>query len=45
MKAKLNKYKCALCKKIIKRRDTRQWIKSDCVESGEKTTRLILIKK
>ncbi len=42
---RLRKYRCPLCKDIILRRDNRQWIKSDCVKSGNKTTRLILVKK
>lgn len=39
-----NKYKCPICKKIVTRDDTRQWIKSFC-STESKNTRLILIKK
>lgn len=38
------KYKCPLCKKTITRISDKQWIKSICGNSGDKTTRLILIK-
>lgn len=37
-----NRYRCPLCKKIVKRNDGRQWIKSFCDSTG-KSTRLIKI--
>lgn len=45
MKKRKRNYKCPLCNKIITRVSDKKWIKSDCVEAGEKTTRLILIQK
>jgi len=44
MKKCKRKYKCPLCNDIIIRVSDKQWIKSDCVKSGEKTTRLMLVK-
>jgi len=44
MKLKLRKYKCPKCKKIVKRKSDKQWIKSMCGDSGNVITRLILIK-
>lgn len=40
---KLNKYRCPACGRIFKRRDERQWIKSDCTAT-DTTTRLIMVK-
>ncbi len=45
MKKRKRKYKCPLCDKIVSIISDKQWIKSDCIESGEKKTRLVLIKK
>jgi ribosomal protein L37AE/L43A len=45
MKAKLNKYKCHLCKKTIKRRSEKKWIYSICSSNENKRSRLMLIKK
>lgn len=39
-----NLYKCALCKKVVCRESSKQWIKSMCSESGNIMTRLTLIK-
>ena len=41
----INKYKCKHCANIIKRNSTKKWIKSICIDSGYKETRLILIKQ
>ena len=40
----MNKYKCPLCGKTIKRNSSKEWIKSFCTATG-RDTRLIIIKK
>lgn len=38
---KSNKYKCALCNKVIKRKSSKKWIKAYCTEK-DRYTRLII---
>lgn len=38
-----NKYRCSHCGKIVKRNDTRKWIKSYCTKI-DKTVHLYMIK-
>jgi hypothetical protein len=45
MKIRVRKYRCSKCKKIIKRKSDKQWIKSMCDSSGYAMARLILIKQ
>jgi ribosomal protein L37AE/L43A len=45
MRVKLNNYKCPKCKRIIKRRSEKKWIRSMCEDSGNVMTRLMLVKK
>ncbi len=45
MKIRTRKYRCPKCKKVVKRKSDKQWIKSMCGDSGNVITRLILIKK
>ena len=33
----INRYKCRLCGKVVKRESTKVWIKSYCEEKGEMT--------
>lgn len=42
-KPKKRNYKCPLCNKIVTRVSNKKYIKSTCVDSGEKTTELIRI--
>ena len=44
MKIRTRKYRCPKCKKVVKRKSDKQWIKSICVDSDSVMTRLILIK-
>jgi len=44
MRKRKRKYRCPLCKKVVLRVSDKQWIKSICTSTEDKTTRLILIK-
>lgn len=45
MQNRLRQYKCSLCKQVVWRKSNKQWIKSMCERSGNKMSRLMLIKK
>lgn len=32
---RMNKYKCKHCKKIVWRDSNKQWIKSECIDTGK----------